>query len=163
MMWLLTGCVTPTYTEGDVDGLQTDLLDVHFSMQSATVVDIAVEVTTSVSYRHRPDCGVSVYTEMLNLGAEPATVSLYNVSTDDSTQIEIPVVNEGESRILQVTEYDIRCRDAQINFQLTSNDVEELLVRWYTVGSVSPKEFSVGPSGGRFGITTVSSIQQFSE
>ena len=33
-MWLLTGCVTPAYTEIDVDGLQTDLLDVHFSMQS---------------------------------------------------------------------------------------------------------------------------------
>ena len=163
MMWLLMGCVTLTYTEDDVDGDQTDLIDLHFSMQSETVVDIAVEVITDVSYRHRPNCALAVYMEVLNLGENPTSVSLQNVSTAESIQIEIPVVNEGEERFLHFTDYEIECRDATLNFQLMSENAQDLLVRWYTVGSVSPKEFSVGPTGGRIGITTISSIRQFSE
>jgi len=104
----------------------------QFSMTTGQSVDLEVNVETSLSYRHRPDCYLVMNIRALNFGSQEAHFSLEGLlltkTIVEKSEITIPVSLEGEYRTRWSQEYSTPCRDKNYKFELVATDAEDVLV-----------------------------------
>ena len=150
MIFLFLACTSNVYFSS------TD--SIQFSLSGSDVVELETMIDKSLTYRHRPTCGLDLSLSALNLGDGDATIYLDSDLFDDPQEITLQPSLAGSQRQEFSDGGSIRCRNKSYFTTLTASADAELLIEFNSRMGVTMKEFdNFGPldmSGADYDLQT---------